>query len=310
MLARLCTGAGLDLVELMIRVAAGENLSVDDRLSFTDKGQSQVGQRRQIPRGPHRTHSRYHRVHPRVKVPQEAIDDFTAAIQLAPKLAQAYNNRGYNRQMLDDYAAALADYNGAVVAIDPNTGGVLALVSPPEIEIEAGTPFEVLSAEEAPLLAARMLTAASPGQPLPPCRMRLATTLGTNALRFDDESLSVGTDGIRRVLAELGIAGAQHCNERVDHVGVELGAHAVDDLLDGAVVPEVDHLRPTALQQAPEDVDRRIVAVKQRCGGDDPDRINGFVYYCILSHAYSLNHTEMAVKKPGLGKNQIGGNIS
>jgi 5-oxoprolinase (ATP-hydrolysing) len=72
-------------------------------------------------------------------------------------------------------------WEGVVAGHDPDAG-VLDLVSPPEIEIEAGTPFEVLSGEEAPLLAARMLTATPPGQPLPPCRMRLATTLGTNAL--------------------------------------------------------------------------------------------------------------------------------
>ena len=37
---------------------------------------------------------------------------------------------------------------------------------------------------------------------------------GGEALRFDDEALSVGTDGIRRVLAELGVIGPDHTDPR------------------------------------------------------------------------------------------------
>ena len=47
----------------------------------------------------------------------------------------------------------------------------------------------------------------------------------------------------------------------------------VDDLLDGAVVPEVDHLGALALHDPPHDVDRRVVAVEERGGGDEPDRV-------------------------------------
>ncbi|RMD93164.1 MAG: hydantoinase/oxoprolinase family protein [Calditrichaeota bacterium] len=42
--------------------------------------------------------------------------------------------------------------------------------------------FEVVSSEEAPILAARLITGTPPHLPLPPMEMRLATTLGTNAL--------------------------------------------------------------------------------------------------------------------------------
>lgn len=42
--------------------------------------------------------------------------------------------------------------------------------------------FEILSDEEAPILACRLATGTLPGQILPPIRMRLATTKGTNAL--------------------------------------------------------------------------------------------------------------------------------
>ncbi len=45
-----------------------------------------------------------------------------------------------------------------------------------------GAPFEVRSAEEAPILAARLVTRTPAGTALPDCALRLATTRGTNAL--------------------------------------------------------------------------------------------------------------------------------
>ncbi|MCK5620160.1 MAG: 5-oxoprolinase, partial [Candidatus Krumholzibacteria bacterium] len=45
-----------------------------------------------------------------------------------------------------------------------------------------GAAFEVHSPEEAPTLAARLVTGTPSGSPLPPMSMRLATTRGTNAL--------------------------------------------------------------------------------------------------------------------------------
>ena len=47
---------------------------------------------------------------------------------------------------------------------------------------EAGAAFEIGSGEEAPLLAARLVTGTPFCEPLPPLSMRLATTRGTNAL--------------------------------------------------------------------------------------------------------------------------------
>jgi 5-oxoprolinase (ATP-hydrolysing) len=47
---------------------------------------------------------------------------------------------------------------------------------------QAGAPFELISPEPAPLLAARLVTGTPPGEALPPMSMRLATTRGTNAL--------------------------------------------------------------------------------------------------------------------------------
>jgi len=48
--------------------------------------------------------------------------------------------------------------------------------------LTSGTPVELRSGEEAPLLAARLITGTPFGAPLPPVAMRLATTRGTNAL--------------------------------------------------------------------------------------------------------------------------------
>lgn len=45
-----------------------------------------------------------------------------------------------------------------------------------------GEGFEISSPEEAPVLAARLITQTPHGQPLPPLSLRLATTRGTNAL--------------------------------------------------------------------------------------------------------------------------------
>ena len=70
---------------------------------------------------------------------------------------------------------------GTVVGFDPSRG-VLKLAEPLRERIPPETPFEVVSPEEAPLLAARLLTRTPPGEPLRLPSMRLGTTLGTNAL--------------------------------------------------------------------------------------------------------------------------------
>jgi 5-oxoprolinase (ATP-hydrolysing) len=49
-------------------------------------------------------------------------------------------------------------------------------------EARPGARVEIASPEEAPVLAARLVTATPAGRPLPPLAMRLATTRGTNAL--------------------------------------------------------------------------------------------------------------------------------
>jgi 5-oxoprolinase (ATP-hydrolysing) len=76
--------------------------------------------------------------------------------------------------------AGAAATSGA--AADGELGATLELDRPlPPGEL-IGTAVELRAAEEAPVLAARLITGTPPGQLLPPLAMRLATTRGTNAL--------------------------------------------------------------------------------------------------------------------------------
>jgi len=68
-----------------------------------------------------------------------------------------------------------------VVDQDP-AGRWIELAPVLDRQVQPGAPFELGSDEEAPILAARILTRTPTGAPLPPARIRLATTLGTNAL--------------------------------------------------------------------------------------------------------------------------------
>ena len=70
---------------------------------------------------------------------------------------------------------------GARILHHDADSGTIRLENPPE-SLSAGTAVELRSGEEAPLLAARLITATPGGRPLPPVTMRLATTRGTNAL--------------------------------------------------------------------------------------------------------------------------------
>ncbi|HEX8394299.1 MAG TPA: hydantoinase/oxoprolinase family protein, partial [Longimicrobium sp.] len=74
-----------------------------------------------------------------------------------------------------------SDAEGARVAEYDPAKGALRL-DRPLAEVAAGTALEVRSAEEAPILAARLVTGTRADHPLPPLAMRLATTRGTNAL--------------------------------------------------------------------------------------------------------------------------------
>ena len=80
-------------------------------------------------------------------------------------------------------------------------------------------------------------------------------------------ALAQEVDEVREVLDVAALVGADG-----DAVGVLLDGGR-DDLVDRAVVPEVDHLRALALQDAPHDVDRRVVPVEQARRGDEADGV-------------------------------------
>ena len=67
---------------------------------------------------------------------------------------------------------------------------------------EPGQVLELLSPENAPILAARIATGRALNQPLPPCDLRLATTRGTNALleRAGSRTALFVTDGFADLL--------------------------------------------------------------------------------------------------------------
>ena len=71
---------------------------------------------------------------------------------------------------------------------------------------------------------------------------------------------------VDHVLEVLDVAALVAADGDALHVFLQRGG---DDLVDRAVVAEVDDLGAHALQDAPHDVDRRVVAVEQRCGGDE-----------------------------------------
>jgi 5-oxoprolinase (ATP-hydrolysing) len=123
----------------------------------------------------------------------------------------------------------------------------------------AGATFEIVSAEEAPLFAARLVTGTGAGEPLPPLRMRLATTRGTNALlerrggrvalfitAGHGDLLRIGTQQ-RPDLFALDIRRPAPLYEAVVEVDERLAA-------DGSV------LRPIALAAARHEVERLIEA--------------------------------------------------
>jgi 5-oxoprolinase (ATP-hydrolysing) len=84
--------------------------------------------------------------------------------------------RGFRFRLMDS-----AHPEVEVERYDPSAS-TIELSEPVPTEIRSGSAFEVRSPEEAPVLAARLVTRSSPGRPLPGITMRLATTRGTNAL--------------------------------------------------------------------------------------------------------------------------------
>lgn len=76
----------------------------------------------------------------------------------------------------------LSGFETEVISFDASSSEILLKNDLPDYKSDQKVAFEVLSEEEAPVLAARLVTSTPAGKPLPQCEMRLATTRGTNAL--------------------------------------------------------------------------------------------------------------------------------
>ena len=104
------------------------------------------------------------------------------------KLLEGYSLKAGN----NDTSAKLVsvDYSKKLLTLDA------------DLPLEVNTDFELFSGEEAPVLAARLLTKTALNDPLPPLEMRLGTTKGTNALleRKGAKTLLVVTKGFRDLL--------------------------------------------------------------------------------------------------------------
>jgi len=126
------------------------------------------------------------------------ISEKTYKIKESWKAPDQFINN-YNIQLLDDQepdnAGTVTDYQ--------STKGLITLGSALEIDPEKlPAPFEVSANEEAPILAARLITKTSLDKPLPPCTFRLATTRATNALleQKGAGTLFITTEGFKDLL--------------------------------------------------------------------------------------------------------------
>ncbi len=82
------------------------------------------------------------------------------------------------------------------------SGGILTLEKAPEPDHSGPAYIEIKSNEEAPVLAARIITKTTADEPFPPLRLRLSTTKGTNALleRNGAKTLFLITKGFKDLL--------------------------------------------------------------------------------------------------------------
>jgi 5-oxoprolinase (ATP-hydrolysing) len=76
----------------------------------------------------------------------------------------------------------LGEENGVTIEEHEASTGIVRLAGPVPEVFQPGSPVEIRAGEEAPLLAARLISGTPLGGSLPPVEMRLATTRGTNAL--------------------------------------------------------------------------------------------------------------------------------
>jgi hypothetical protein len=97
---------------------------------------------------------------------------------------------------------------------------------------------------------------------------------------------------VDHVLEVLDVAALVAADGNALHVFLQRGG---DDFVHAAVVAEVDHLGAHALQDAPHDVDGRVVAIEQARRGDEAHLVlgavvgQGLVVGAQLGHGLSLS---------------------
>ncbi len=157
----------------------------------------------------------------------------------------------------------------AAVAAEPLSGDAetparLVLGEDYGLPLKSGDSFEAVSPDEAPVLAARLVTRAGGGDKLPPMVMRLATTRGTNALlegkgaevaffvtRGFADLLRIGTQQ-RPDLFSLRIEPRRFLHAHVVEVPERTGADGsrVAALDEAALVSEITTLREQGIDTA------------------------------------------------------------
>ncbi|SOD03139.1 5-oxoprolinase (ATP-hydrolysing) [bacterium JGI 053] len=120
----------------------------------------------------------------RAKVLSSSALRATVSRTLAPDALRIEEDWGAPQGLVDGFAVRLLGHRHApthVTTYDLKSGTVY-IDRPLRDSPPAGTTLEFVSPEEAPVLAARLVTGTPLGGRLPPLAMRLATTRGTNAL--------------------------------------------------------------------------------------------------------------------------------
>jgi len=107
----------------------------------------------------------------------------------------------FDSKLLEGYTLRIGSNNESAKLVSIDYGKKL-LTLDVDLSSVINTDFELSGGEEAPILAARLLTKTNLNDPLPPIEMRLGTTKGTNALleRKGAKTLLVVTKGFKDLL--------------------------------------------------------------------------------------------------------------
>ncbi len=121
--------------------------------------------------------------------------------KVAPGIYEFDASWRHEERVLEGYSCRIGHWErtGIVVALDYSR---MWLTVDADLPADSGLYFELFAGEEAPILAARLLTKTALKESLPPIEMRLGTTRGTNALleRKGARTLLVVTKGFKDLL--------------------------------------------------------------------------------------------------------------